>query len=75
MKGRFFSLAMPAMARFVPELVPPISSARFWLSIHSRALEAATSALFWWSAVRKYHFFAPALTSALPPTLASATVS
>ena len=39
------------MARLVPELVPPISMARFWLSIHSRALEAATSALFWWSAV------------------------
>src|SRR3954462_8631822 len=51
MKGRFFSWATPAIARLVPELVPPISMARFWLSIHSRALEAATSALFWWSAV------------------------
>src|SRR4051812_30439106 len=51
MKGRCFSLGTPAIARLVPELVPPISIARFWASIHSRAFEAATSALFWWSAV------------------------
>ena len=51
MKGRFFSIATLLMARPVPELVPPISIDRPSLSIHSRALELATSALFWWSAV------------------------
>src|SRR5262245_48414084 len=50
MKGRCFSLATPDMARAVPELVPPNRMDRFWLSIHSRAFDAATSALFWWSA-------------------------
>ena len=50
-KGRFFSSASLAMASDVPELVPPISIDRPSLSIHSRALELATSALFWWSAV------------------------
>jgi hypothetical protein len=50
MKGFFFSAATLAMARLVPELVPPISMSRPWVSNHSRALAAATSALFWWSA-------------------------
>ena len=50
MKGFFFSAATFAMARFVPELVPPISMSRPWVSNHSRALVAATSGLFWWSA-------------------------
>jgi Na+-driven multidrug efflux pump len=34
-----------------PELVPPTNMARPSLSIHSRALALATSALFWWSAL------------------------
>src|SRR3989344_3380605 len=51
MYTRFFSAATLADARAVPELVPPNSMVRPWVSIHSRALEAAMSALFWWSAV------------------------
>ena len=50
MNGFFFSAATLAMARLVPELVPPISMSRPWVSNHSRALVAATSGLFWWSA-------------------------
>ena len=50
MKGFFFSAATLAMASAVPELVPPISMSTPCVSNHSRALAAATSALFWWSA-------------------------
>src|SRR5471030_1437329 len=50
MKTRFLSAATLAIARLVPELVPPISMSTPCWSNHSRALEAATSALFWWSA-------------------------
>src|SRR5258706_15258478 len=50
MNGRFFSLATLAIARLAPELVPPISMSTPCWSNHSRALAAATSALFWWSA-------------------------
>ena len=46
MNGRFFSAATFDIAMAVPELVPPTSMARLSLSIHSRALELATSALF-----------------------------
>ena len=45
-----FSAATLAMARLVPELVPAISMSTPLVSNHSRALEAATSGLFWWSA-------------------------
>src|SRR6185369_7003387 len=50
MKGFFFSAATLDMARAVPELVPPISMSSPCVSNHSRALVAATSGLFWWSA-------------------------
>ncbi len=46
MKSFFFSAATFAIARLVPELVPPISMSRPWVSNHSRALAAATSGLF-----------------------------
>src|SRR6218665_3308490 len=39
------------MAIAAPELVPPKTMVRPAVSIHSRALLAAMSALFWWSAV------------------------
>src|SRR6187402_1270220 len=67
-KGFFFSSATLAMARLVPELVPPISTSRPCVSNHSRALAAATSALFWWSATSTSTF----LPATAPPRSATA---
>ncbi len=47
MKTRFFSAATLLIASEVAELVPPNSMSMPCWSIHSRALEAAISALFW----------------------------
>jgi len=63
MYTRFFSDATLAVARAVPELVPPKIIVRPWVSIHSRALEAAMSALFWWSAL----ISSMGMPSTLPP--------
>ena len=70
----FFSAATLAMARLAPELVPPISMSTPCWSNHSRALEAAISALFWWSAEMNSTFL-PARTtpaSAIAILMASA---
>jgi hypothetical protein len=56
------------MARLAPELVPPISMSTPCWSNHSRALEAAMSALFWWSAEMNSIF----LPLMLPPASAIA---
>src|SRR5256714_2568338 len=74
MNGFFFSCATLAIARLVPELVPPISTSTPCWSNHSRALAAATSALFWWSATSTSTFLpATALPmSAIAMRMASA---
>ena len=54
--GFFFSAATFAIARLVPEFVPAMMRSRPWVSIHSRSLLAATSALFWWSATSSSTF-------------------
>ena len=68
MKGFFFSCATLAIARLVPELVPPISMSTPCVSNHSRALAAATSGLFWWSATSTSIF----LPATAPPMSAIA---
>ena len=68
MKSFFFSCATLAIARPVPELVPPISMSTPCVSNHSRALAAATSGLFWWSATSTSIF----LPATAPPMSAIA---
>src|SRR6218665_671133 len=63
MYTRFFSAATLAVANAVPELLPPNTMVRPWESIHSRAFEAAMSALFWWSALSN----SIGMPSTLPP--------
>ena len=46
----FFSLATPAMARPQAEFTPSTIMSTPSRSHHSRAMLAAMSALFWWSA-------------------------
>ncbi|MDT4827621.1 hypothetical protein FQZ97_609740 [compost metagenome] len=66
--GFFLSAATPAMAMAAPEFTPPISMSTLFTSNHSRALAAAMSGLFWWSAVTSSIF----LPSMAPPMSAMA---
>ena len=59
----FLSLAICATLSAMPELIRLAIMSTLSASYHSRALEAATSGLFWWSAMMS----SIGLPSTLPP--------